>query len=158
MNASTLRKRNKRQKGECTWCGKPVGKGRRRWCSQICVDDFRATYDWQWIRGLVHDRDRGVCSKCGCDCDKITALLNRVRYRNGGDGYETFRYLLGFYIRIRFDNRSIGDDWWQADHIKPRVEGGTNELDNLRTLCIPCHKVETAALAAKRAAKRRAAG
>lgn len=26
------------------------------------------------------------------------------------------------------------------DHIKPRREGGGNELENLRTLCRPCHQ------------------
>jgi hypothetical protein len=35
-------------------------------------------------------------------------------------------------------------DFWQADHIKAVAEGGGNAgLDNLRTLCTPCHQVET---------------
>jgi 5-methylcytosine-specific restriction endonuclease McrA len=44
---------------------------------------------------------------------------------------------------------------WQADHIIPVAEGGGScGLENLRTLCISCHKRETAALAARRAAAR----
>lgn len=43
---------------------------------------------------------------------------------------------------------------WQADHIVPLVEGGTHDMENLRTLCVPCHKVETAALARRRAVGR----
>lgn len=43
--------------------------------------------------------------------------------------------------------RSTG---WDADHIIPVAEGGLKlGLDNLRTLCHPCHKKETAALAGR---------
>mmetsp|Transcript_28592 Transcript_28592/g.42267 ORF Transcript_28592/g.42267 Transcript_28592/m.42267 type:complete len:137 (-) Transcript_28592:1140-1550(-) len=35
-------------------------------------------------------------------------------------------------------------DFWQADHILAVAEGGGDAgLDNLRTLCSPCHQVET---------------
>lgn len=44
--------------------------------------------------------------------------------------------------------------WWEADHIVPVVEGGDSSLDNIRTLCIPCHRAETAALHARRAGRR----
>ena len=45
---------------------------------------------------------------------------------------------------------------WQADHMVPVAEGGGScDLSNLRTLCTDCHKGETAALAARRAAARR---
>jgi 5-methylcytosine-specific restriction enzyme A len=44
--------------------------------------------------------------------------------------------------------------WWDADHIVPVVQGGDAALDNIRTLCIACHRAETAALR-KRMAKMR---
>ena len=31
----------------------------------------------------------------------------------------------------------------QCDHIKPKSEGGTDELDNLQILCENCHKQKT---------------
>jgi 5-methylcytosine-specific restriction protein A len=43
---------------------------------------------------------------------------------------------------------------WEADHIIPLAEGGTNELSNYRTLCVPCHKAETRALAGRLAQRR----
>jgi 5-methylcytosine-specific restriction endonuclease McrA len=46
-------------------------------------------------------------------------------------------------------------DWWEADHIVERVRGGNNKLENLRTLCLRCHRVETARLARERADERR---
>ncbi|MBU0846685.1 HNH endonuclease [Patescibacteria group bacterium] len=45
-------------------------------------------------------------------------------------------------------------DLWQADHIVERVRGGSHELHNLRTLCVPCHKKETARLAHERKVER----
>lgn len=39
---------------------------------------------------------------------------------------------------------------WEADHIVPVVEGGDSNLENIRTLCIPCHRAATAALRAWR--------
>jgi len=46
-------------------------------------------------------------------------------------------------------------DWWDADHIVPIIEGGKNELANLRTLCLACHRGHTAALARRRADARK---
>lgn len=31
----------------------------------------------------------------------------------------------------------------QVDHIKPKLLGGTDNSDNLQTLCVPCHKQKT---------------
>jgi 5-methylcytosine-specific restriction endonuclease McrA len=44
---------------------------------------------------------------------------------------------------------------WEADHIVPVVEGGGNELANLRTLCTPCHRDATRTLAGRRAVNER---
>lgn len=47
---------------------------------------------------------------------------------------------------------------WEADHIVPVIEGGGEcDISNLRTLCLPCHRAETAKLARRRADARKAA-
>ena len=33
---------------------------------------------------------------------------------------------------------------WDCDHLVPLRKGGTNEIENLRILCKPCHKLKTA--------------
>ena len=43
----------------------------------------------------------------------------------------------------------------EVDHIIPRSEGGDNAQDNLRTLCIPCHRARTKAWHAHRTAARK---
>lgn len=48
-------------------------------------------------------------------------------------------------------------DWqWEADHILPLIDGGGFGLDNLQTLCLPCHRAKTAREARERAARRAA--
>ena len=45
---------------------------------------------------------------------------------------------------------------WEMDHIVPIVEGGgLCGLDGYRTLCIACHKTETAALRKRLSRKRK---
>lgn len=44
---------------------------------------------------------------------------------------------------------------WQNDHIVELVDGGTHTLDNMQTLCIPCHNKKSAKNAGERARVRR---
>jgi 5-methylcytosine-specific restriction endonuclease McrA len=46
---------------------------------------------------------------------------------------------------------------WDADHMVPVAEGGDHALDNIRTLCVPCHQRVTRELAKRRAAQQRRA-
>lgn len=47
---------------------------------------------------------------------------------------------------------------WEVDHIVPLIDGGSHAIENLQTLCTPCHKQKTAAEATARAARPREAG
>lgn len=48
--------------------------------------------------------------------------------------------------------------FWHADHIRGVVEGGgLCTLDNLTTLCVPCHVEKTSSDAHERAQRRKAA-
>ncbi len=59
--------------------------------------------------------------------------------------------LLALWGLSRLGRKSL----WDADHIVPVIEGGGEcDLDNLRTLCVHCHRVVTAALRARRQAAR----
>jgi 5-methylcytosine-specific restriction protein A len=153
MNATRYRRQHNRQKGECTWCGGPVPKGRRTWCSDACVEQYRDLYDWQYVRRKVEKRDRGICVACGCDTVRLRSICKSVWYR---EGPETCRHLCDWFSQLGHHD-VLTRDQWEADHIVERCRGGGNELSNLRTLCLECHKAETARLARERAAERRAA-
>lgn len=137
----------------CCYCGKERPAGRRRWCSQDCVDDFLVRKgDQTRIRWLLKKRDHETCAKCGLDTRKLDRILNAAfpeRWR----GY-SWRTEVGRFLR------QIGipphrAELWDADHIVPVIEGGGGcGLDNYRTLCLWCHKDETAALAKRRAKSR----
>lgn len=129
-------------------CGKLVGKGRRSYCSGQCRYAFSVAYFASSTRWHAFKRDAGICAICGCDTEKLHRILKFVRPRM--DAQKVARELgfaNGWYSRGHF---------WQADHIQECVRGGWGTgLDNIRTLCTPCHKAETARLAAELAAERR---
>lgn len=95
-------------------------------------------------------RDHGICAVCGVDCEFIKRIAWVLQRRGDGDAMWLVKVAWGF------EGSSLGGPWfiprtlWEADHVVPLVEGGTNDLENYRTLCIPCHRRVTAELAYRR--------
>jgi 5-methylcytosine-specific restriction endonuclease McrA len=126
------RRRGSRPVGICRWCGGAVPKGRRTFCGQACVHEWRLRTDPGYLREQVFARDHGVCVLCGLN----TEALRKEKRK------------LDFAARRQFEK-----DWgkrrqlWDADHILPVSKGGGEcGLDNLRTLCLRCHRLVTAKL------------
>jgi 5-methylcytosine-specific restriction endonuclease McrA len=149
----------------CMWCGEPVTGRRQNWCSDACVDEWRIRREPAFARKRVAERDRGVCAICGLDTDEMyQALMEMGLRRTDRKAWEAFfTRVLGagpggrneILVGDTPPYRRIGG-YWDMDHIVPVVKGGGGcGLDNLRTLCIHCHRNETAGLAAGRAAGRR---
>jgi 5-methylcytosine-specific restriction protein A len=122
----------------CRWCGTAVGGRRRTFCSDACVHEWRLRSSVSYLRECVFERDRGVCAVCRID---TVALRRRILRLPFGRRVIEMRAL-----RITKGRKS----WWEADHIVPVVEGGDSNLDNVRTLCVMCHKEATAQLRARR--------
>jgi 5-methylcytosine-specific restriction endonuclease McrA len=117
----------------CRWCRLEVPAGRRTFCSDFCVHEWRLRSDPGYLREKVLARDRGICALCGLDC---VAEFNHIRRLRGGK-----RRLALDQWKAR--NRS---SLWDVDHILPVAQGGGEcDLDNLRTLCLRCHRAVTAA-------------
>ena len=142
----------------------------RRWCSKKCGSDAFASWDWKAARGLVYERDRGVCSNCGINTEDLRKAFRWFNDWLHKEDARAGNSLRGVTFRTEPTLRSLmsakgipkhlalEDNFWQADHIIPLAEGGKLcDLDNLRTVCIPCHKKHTAALAARLAQQRRVA-
>lgn len=155
----TIQLHNPRRNAEKQWlcriCSAPVTGRRRSYCSAKCSDAY-----WQaqpkFYRPLVAKRDVGICADCGCD----TAKIERI-YRHAQDSLRSHRDAYGLFCALRVTWQRIGFNsgrsFWEADHIREVVRGGTSELANLQTLCCPCHKAKTKRLAAERAQERRLA-
>jgi 5-methylcytosine-specific restriction endonuclease McrA len=114
------------------------------------VEEWRLRSDPGYLREKVLERDRGVCAACGLDCLQAERDLRRLR------GAARLKALMdwGFGARARAVTRAVTrKTLWDADHIVPVVEGGGEcDLENIRTLCLKCHRVATAALRARRRA------
>jgi 5-methylcytosine-specific restriction endonuclease McrA len=110
---------------------------RRTFCSEYCVHQWRLRSDPGYLRDHVFLRDRGVCALCETDAVAAYAGLKRSRGRVRQEQLEMWG------LRSVNSRRSL----WDADHIRPVAEGGGEcDLENLRTLCLPCHREVTADL------------
>jgi 5-methylcytosine-specific restriction protein A len=127
-------------RGLCRWCSLEVPHGRFTFCSAYCVHEWRRRTQPAYIREPVFLRDHGVFASCKLD---TVAARRHLRYARGAKRDHLLRHW-GMTKRIR---KSL----WDADHILPVAEGGGEcDLENLRTLCLLCHRAETARLIEKR--------
>jgi len=122
----------------CRWCELEImAKRRRTFCSEYCVHQWRLRTDPGYLRDQVFARDRGRCAACQIDSVAAYAALKRARgpVRSAG--------LRLYGMKSIASRRSL----WDADHILPVAEGGGQcDLDNIRTLCLLCHREATARL------------
>ena len=132
----------------CRHCAGPVRHPRRTFCSPDCVAAWRLEHDWGLIRSLVLERDRGVCVMCQVDCVALHGVMQQYvphgywaerpseRVARLQELQERQAVWTAFCAAWRVSDAHR--DLWEADHVVPRAEGGTNHLPNLRTLCRPC--------------------
>lgn len=148
--------------GSCAWCGEKLGRASLQegvestYCSAECAEEGRlrrgGMYAATRVRAQVFALERGVCQLCGIDANalwlRITALhpaerLNALCNAN-------WKLPQSSSALERLLQKPKEGDFWQADHIQAVAEGGGScGLDNLRTLCTPCHKTETDKLRAR---------
>lgn len=138
----------------CRFCKQRVTAPRRKtFCSDACVHEWQVRSNVQYARGMVFLRDQGVCSECGLDTVELEQQMIELKTADLAEWERQWAEM-------------IVDGWdpkrksslWDADHIKPIAEGGgLCGLENMRTLCIPCHRTHTNELK-KRLAQQRKKG
>jgi hypothetical protein len=107
-------------------------------------------YGLDWVgKSYSAERLRDVVAKCA-ELHLKTALYDgMLKGRTSACECVAHSKLRSLGLRWR-------GHWWEMDHVLPVIEGGGEcGMDGLRTCCLPCHKLETAALARRRAAKKR---
>jgi 5-methylcytosine-specific restriction endonuclease McrA len=106
-------------------CGEYVLPPAKCWatrqCSENAVESYRlAIGDPATIRRHLWARDNGVCQKCGKDC-QLELYREQVKAREAG---------------LSVPQKSL----WEAAHLVAVKDGGARRgLDNLITVCRPCH-------------------
>lgn len=126
-------------RGLCRWCSLEVPPRRFTFCSDYCVHEWKLRSQPAYLREQVFLRDKGVCTECGID---TVAEARRLRYSRGAARSALLKRW-GLKARTR---KSL----WDADHIVPVTEGGGEcDLQNIRTLCLICHRAATLALRAR---------
>jgi 5-methylcytosine-specific restriction enzyme A len=127
----------------CRWCNLEVPVGRITFCSAWCVNEWKLRTDPSYLRDRVFERDHGICAQCGIECCAEFLRLKRLRGRARLTAWTQWSLKPG-------QRNSL----WDADHIVPVVEGGGEcDLENIRTLCIRCHREATADLRRRRSSK-----
>lgn len=157
--------RNAAGERQCRWCGGQIPRGRRSWCSAECVNEYQMQAWPMMRRQLVFWRDKGICAQCGVDTEAMRGIFKEIEkglpYCPPEARLRSVRHLdwadrLGLIRMLESAGwGKVSRSWWEADHILEQVRGGAHALDNLQTLCLPCHKRKTARLAAERAQERK---
>lgn len=141
----------------CRVCGRQCPPRRRTTCGPDCAEEIRQYAYWDHMRDVVWRRDRGVCRQCGTDIAWLMIATDSLRsvWQPGHSGRVDglLRRESNVWTKFRDRLRGGGRSWWECDHIVPLSEGGRHHRDNLRVLCVPCHRRETAALASRRAGR-----
>ena len=121
----------------CRWCNKSVHKPRRTICSKECQHELLLRINNRYIRDCLYKRDNGICKMCNIDTKDIAKEALKLSDENKTNYLKYHNISLKRKIWIR----KHGGGLWDADHIIPVKDGGGMcGLDNLRTLCISCHK------------------
>lgn len=120
----------------CRWCRSEVGKGRRTFCSDSCVHEWKLRTNPGYLREKVFERDKGVCAVCAADTTQLRKDMRKL-------DFAARRKFLKDWKLKEGSRKSM----WDADHIVPVAEGGGQcDLSNMRTLCLRCHREATSAL------------
>jgi hypothetical protein len=137
-------------------------------CSPECERRRAVTASSAAMRRALFKHERGVCVLCGVDAAGLVRRLQavergsrRCRAARGAlldAAAPAFAARLSAKAREALLAHATQGAAWQADHEVPvYAGGGLCDVDNLRTLCTPCHAGVTAAQARARGGARRAA-
>jgi hypothetical protein len=117
------------EEGTCRWCGERLNGRRKTWCSEVCSDGFWQNHWWTMARRAAKKRDKHRCVRCGVRA--VPRSAGRAARRAG-------RLEVNHKVQCLGRHGSLSC---------------SHHLDNLETLCPPCHRVHTNALLAAAAAK-----
>lgn len=141
----------------CRGCGGEVPKGRQSWCSNKCYQ----THCPQMVNHAVKLRDKGICQICFNDISELHKewYIKKPKLESWNPSVDRFVWqqrTARFYEMFKEWKKYHPEPFPEYDHIIPYSRGGKTILENMRTLCTPCHKKVTAKFSKQRAEERKA--
>ena len=141
----------------CAWCGGRLSTasvaGEATYCTEECAVEGRLRRGGMFastsIRSTVFDMEGGRCCLCKVDAHSLYKQILTLAPP------ERLNKLLSVNWKLPKTKKAMDSllnnptegQFWQVDHIQAVAEGGGDcGLENLRTLCVPCHSVETGKL------------
>jgi 5-methylcytosine-specific restriction enzyme A len=140
LTAAKLLPKNESGFTACRWCNGDVMPPKRTICSEECRHEITIRTHSGYMKRCVYQRDKGICSICNVDTKHIAKTALSL------EKDDRIIYLAEHNIgsKRKVHKRKLGGGLWDADHIVCVKDGGGEcGLDNLRTLCIKCHKLIT---------------
>jgi 5-methylcytosine-specific restriction enzyme A len=129
---------------KCRFCEKSVKPPRRTMCSAECAHEMKLRTSGKYLRECVFKRDRGICVFCGEDTKLIARKAIELKNNRKIDELNLFLKENDISLKRKIWKKKFGGGLWDADHIiQVKDGGGQCGLDNVRTLCIKCHKKRT---------------
>jgi SWI/SNF-related matrix-associated actin-dependent regulator 1 of chromatin subfamily A len=156
-------------KKACAWCAELFQTQNltvdvdATYCSWKCAEEGRIRrgnmYSSSKIRAALFELEHGVCQMCHIDAHGLFERIKCLQPAERLNALLNANFKLPSTKRDRFLQNPEEHDFWQADHIHAVAEGGGGTgLDNFRTLCTPCHRIETSKLHSRLKSKRLAEG
>jgi HNH endonuclease len=138
----------------CAWCGNKLSsvalRGDSTYCNEECAREGRLKRGGMFasskLRSAAFAIENGKCSLCGIDAHALFRQVCSLRPA------ERLNKLLSVNWKLPTTAKAMESllqdpkegQFWQVDHKKAVAEGGGGcGLENLRTLCVPCHSGET---------------
>lgn len=120
----------------CLWCKKEFtdyASNHRKYCSRKCYENSKSVNmqgdkHWNWKGGITPKTNQRVNSR------KWRTLREWIFNRDK----EICQICKRKCNRINYDSGKI-----QCDHIEPKEVGGSDNPNNLQTLCLKCHMEKT---------------
>lgn len=123
----------------CRGCGKVLSGRRTAWCSKECEREVDIRCSGHGVRRALWHRDKSICSSCGRDTNAIRRELRHLRKTLSRSEWQA-----ELKHRQLTSHEAYGT-LWEAHHVVPVEEGGGGcGVEGYETLCIWCHKEESA--------------
>lgn len=116
----------------CQWCHVELGAASSSFCSADCEHRYSQATPGQRLHQHVLLRDRGVCHRCGMDCEELRQTILSIVGMYGSQYARSVLMTTGFK---KLEATSLAQDPHQDFWI---VEERDGTLDTAETLCRSC--------------------